>query len=123
MTEAARSVLHDIDGIVNDNKEPLKTLIANINTFSGVLAHNSDRVDGILAGLERMTGGGKAKSSATTIDLNPVPDISARLQKFRPANSCFRSRMSSAAFSTTRSPSSRRRETGRRHFRPSGRIL
>ncbi len=72
MTEAARSVLHDIDGIVNDNKEPLKTLIANINTFSGVLARNSDRVDGILAGLERMTGGGKAKSSATMIDLNPV---------------------------------------------------
>lgn len=72
MTEAARNVLHDIDGVVNDNKEPLKTLITNINTFSGVLAKNSDRVDGILAGLERMTGGGKQKSSANVLDLKPA---------------------------------------------------
>ena len=41
-------------------------LIANINTFSGALARNTDRVDGILAGLERMTGGGAKKASALT---------------------------------------------------------
>jgi phospholipid/cholesterol/gamma-HCH transport system substrate-binding protein len=72
MSEAARTVLRDIDGVVNDNKEPLKTLIANINTFSGVLSKNSDRVDGILAGLERMTGGGKQKSSGNVLDLKPA---------------------------------------------------
>jgi phospholipid/cholesterol/gamma-HCH transport system substrate-binding protein len=77
MTEAARNVLHDIDGVVNDNKEPLKTLIANINTFSGVLAKNSDRVDGILAGLERMTGGGKQKSSGNILDLKPAQTFPA----------------------------------------------
>ena len=35
MTEAARGVLRHIDDVVNDNAEPLRTLIANINTFSG----------------------------------------------------------------------------------------
>lgn len=68
MTEAARGVLRHIDGVVTDNAEPLKGLIANINTFSAVLAKNTDRVDGILSGIERMTGGAK-KSSAHVFDL------------------------------------------------------
>jgi phospholipid/cholesterol/gamma-HCH transport system substrate-binding protein len=72
MTEAARDVLRHIDSVVNDNAEPLRTLIANINTFSGALARNSDRVDGILSGLERMTGGGTQKSTAHVFDLKAV---------------------------------------------------
>ena len=57
MTESAREVLRHIDTIVVENATPLKTLIANIDKFSGALARNSDRVDSIVAGLERMTGG------------------------------------------------------------------
>ncbi len=68
MTEQARSVLRHIDGVVTDNSEPLKSLIANINTFAGALAKNTDRVDGIMSGLERMTGGAK-KSTAHVFDL------------------------------------------------------
>ncbi|MFT3731627.1 MAG: MlaD family protein [Hyphomicrobium sp.] len=71
LTESARGVLHRIDGVIDENREPLKTLIANINTFSAALSKNSDKVDGILSGLERMTGGGK-QSSAPIVDLNPV---------------------------------------------------
>ena len=69
MTDSARSVLRHIDTVVTDNSEPLKILIANINTFSGALARNTDRVDGILSGLERMTGGGAKKASAHVFDL------------------------------------------------------
>ena len=58
MTQAARDVLQRIDAVVSDNAQPLKSMIASIDKFSGALARNSDRVDGILAGLERMTGGG-----------------------------------------------------------------
>ena len=58
MTESARETLRHIDAVVTDNAEPLRKLIANINTFSDALARNSDRVDGIVAGLERLTGGG-----------------------------------------------------------------
>jgi len=69
MTDSARSVLRHIDAVVTDNAEPLRSLIANINTFSTALARNSDRVDGILSGLERMTGGGTQKTSTHVFDL------------------------------------------------------
>ncbi len=58
MGQAARDVLRRIDTVVAENAEPLRSLIGNIDKFSGALARNSDRVDGILAGLERLTGGG-----------------------------------------------------------------
>lgn len=77
VTESARGLLHRIDGVIDENREPLKTLVANINTFSAALAKNSDKVDGILSGLERMTGGSK-QSTAPVVDLSPVkkfPDI------------------------------------------------
>lgn len=59
MTEAARGVLRNIDTVVTDNSQPLKDLVANLNTFGEMLARNKDRIDGILGGLERMTGGAK----------------------------------------------------------------
>ena len=74
MTEQARSVLRHIDGVVTENSEPLKSLIANINTFSGALAKNTDRVDGIMSGFERMTGGAK-KSTAHVYDLAAPRDF------------------------------------------------
>jgi phospholipid/cholesterol/gamma-HCH transport system substrate-binding protein len=79
MTEAARSVLRNIDTVVTQNSEPLKGLITNINTFSAVLSKNSERIDGILGGLERMTGGGK-KSTANVFDL-AAPRSLPTLQK------------------------------------------
>lgn len=61
MTEAARQVLRRIDSVLADNSDTLKDAIANLNTFTGALARNSDRVDTILAGLEHAIGGGSAK--------------------------------------------------------------
>lgn len=71
ITQSARSLVRRIDDVIDENREPLKALIANINTFSAALAKNSDKVDGILAGLERMTGGGK-KANVPIVDLLPV---------------------------------------------------
>jgi phospholipid/cholesterol/gamma-HCH transport system substrate-binding protein len=51
-------------------------MIANLDTFSGALARNSDRLDGIIAGLERMTGGAAAKALAT-YDLTAPTDFPA----------------------------------------------
>jgi phospholipid/cholesterol/gamma-HCH transport system substrate-binding protein len=62
MTEAARQALGRIDSVVAENSDPLKSAIANLNTFSAALARNSDRVDTILTGLERTIGGGSAKT-------------------------------------------------------------
>jgi phospholipid/cholesterol/gamma-HCH transport system substrate-binding protein len=62
MTQAARATLKRIDGLLAENSQPLHDVIANFKTFSDALARNSDRVDNVVAGLERMTGGaGKPK--------------------------------------------------------------
>jgi len=69
MSQAARDVLRRIDTVVADNSQPLRNLIANLDTFSVALARNSDRVDSIVAGLERMTGGAAAKARLAVYDL------------------------------------------------------
>jgi phospholipid/cholesterol/gamma-HCH transport system substrate-binding protein len=72
MTEAARQALRRIDSVLADNSDPLKNAIANLNTFTGALARNSDRVDTILAGLEHTLGGGSAKTAVPKYyDLTP----------------------------------------------------
>jgi phospholipid/cholesterol/gamma-HCH transport system substrate-binding protein len=66
MTEAARQALRRIDAVLADNADPLRSAIANLNTFTGALARNSDRVEAVLAGLEHAVGGGAAKAAAPT---------------------------------------------------------
>ena len=58
-----------LNGILAENAEPLHDTIANLNTFSAALARNSDRLDGIVAGLERMTGGGPSSPRTVCYDL------------------------------------------------------
>ncbi len=71
LSQAAREVLKKIDAVVATNSEPLRNLIANIDQFAGALARNSNRVDGILAGIERMTGGG-TKVPPRIVELAPA---------------------------------------------------
>jgi phospholipid/cholesterol/gamma-HCH transport system substrate-binding protein len=68
-TQAARDAFQHVDGILAENSKSLHDAIANIDTFSGALARNSDKVDGILAGLERMTGGGTSQAEIPVYDL------------------------------------------------------
>ena len=58
MTQAARDALRRVDSVLADNAEPLKSTIANLQIFSDGLARNTGKLDGIVAGLEKMTGGG-----------------------------------------------------------------
>jgi len=69
MSQAARDVLRRLDGLLADNAQPLRSMIGNFETFSGALARNSDRLDGIVTGLERMTGGAAAKARLMSYDL------------------------------------------------------
>jgi phospholipid/cholesterol/gamma-HCH transport system substrate-binding protein len=71
MTQAARDTLRRLDQILAENSDAVRSAIANVNTFSAALARNSDRVDGILKGLERMTGGGPASAPPVVYDLTP----------------------------------------------------
>jgi phospholipid/cholesterol/gamma-HCH transport system substrate-binding protein len=65
---AAREAFARVDTILSDNADALHEMIGNINTFAGALARNSDRIDTIVAGLERMTGSAAAEP-ATIYDL------------------------------------------------------
>jgi phospholipid/cholesterol/gamma-HCH transport system substrate-binding protein len=58
MTQAARSALRRVDSVLADNAEPLKNAIANLQVFSEGLARNTGKLDSIVAGLDKMTGGG-----------------------------------------------------------------
>jgi phospholipid/cholesterol/gamma-HCH transport system substrate-binding protein len=69
MTQAARTTLKRIDTVLAENSEPLRDVIANFKTFSEALARNSDRIDGVVAGLERMTGGAAGKAKIPTYSL------------------------------------------------------
>jgi phospholipid/cholesterol/gamma-HCH transport system substrate-binding protein len=85
MTEAARQALRKLDALLADNSDSLHSAIANLNTFTAALARNSDRVDGILTGLEHMTGGSAAKTPPVIYDLAaprafPPPQKAARSQ-------------------------------------------
>jgi phospholipid/cholesterol/gamma-HCH transport system substrate-binding protein len=76
MSQAARDVLRRIDGVLAENAQPLRTMIANLDTFAQALARNSDHLDGIVAGLERMTAGAAAHARAIVYDLT-VPVVPA----------------------------------------------
>ena len=70
-----REVLRKLDGIISDNADNLHSAIANFNTFTDVLARNSDRIEGLLGGLEKLTGRGSSKSTAPTYDVTAVKDL------------------------------------------------
>jgi phospholipid/cholesterol/gamma-HCH transport system substrate-binding protein len=75
MTQAARTTLKRIDRMLAENSAPLHDVIANFKTFSDALARNSDRIDGVVAGLERMTGGAKANAKIPTYSLSAVTTL------------------------------------------------
>lgn len=76
MTQAARDVLRRFDGVLAENSEPLRDTIANIRKFSEALARNSDKVDSIVSGVERLTGGG-TKQQARIFDLPAASSLPA----------------------------------------------
>jgi phospholipid/cholesterol/gamma-HCH transport system substrate-binding protein len=76
MTQAARQALLRLDALLSENAAPLHDTITNLQTFAAALARNSDRLDNIVAGLERMTGGG-VQEAKTAYDLSAAKDFPA----------------------------------------------
>ena len=65
MTQAARDALRKVDSVLSENSEPLKKTIANLETFTDGLARNTGKLDSIIAGLEKLTGGGTPAQKIT----------------------------------------------------------
>jgi phospholipid/cholesterol/gamma-HCH transport system substrate-binding protein len=72
-TQSARDAFQQVEQILDENRVPVQEAIENIEIFTDALARNSDKVDGILAGIERMTGGGK--ESSLLFSLKPASDL------------------------------------------------
>jgi phospholipid/cholesterol/gamma-HCH transport system substrate-binding protein len=70
-----REVLSKLNDVIDANADNIHSAIANFNTFTDVLAKNSDRIDGLIAGLERMTGGGAEPAKVPLYDLTAVKDF------------------------------------------------
>ena len=69
VSQAARDALRKVDTVLSENSDSLKDTIANFKVFSEGLARNTGKLDGIVAGLERMTGATPAPQKIT-YDLN-----------------------------------------------------
>src|SRR3954466_8167712 len=74
MTQAARDALRRVDSVLAENSEPLKNTIANLQVFSEGLARNTGKLDNIVAGLDRMTGGG-TPAQKVIYDLRAPSDL------------------------------------------------
>jgi phospholipid/cholesterol/gamma-HCH transport system substrate-binding protein len=77
MTQAARDALRHVDAVLAENAGPIKSTIANLQVFSDGLARNTGKLDGIVAGLERMTGGGVSSGQKVTYDLRAAQGFSS----------------------------------------------
>ncbi|HVU21877.1 MAG TPA: ABC-type transport auxiliary lipoprotein family protein [Rhizomicrobium sp.] len=84
LSSAARDTLERLNTILADNSAPLRDTISNLNTFTAALAKNSDRIDGIIAGLERLTGASTGKSQLLLFDLT-VPQLTKGERSFEKA--------------------------------------
>jgi phospholipid/cholesterol/gamma-HCH transport system substrate-binding protein len=83
MTQAARDALRKVDAVLSENAGALKDTIANFKIFSDGLARNTGKLDGIVAGLEKMTGGGPAATPKVTYDLRAAQDFAAPAKTLR----------------------------------------
>lgn len=77
MTQAARDALRRVDSMLSENSGPLKDTIANLKIFSDGLARNTGKLDGVVAGLEKMTGGGSPAAPKVTYDLHAAQGFAA----------------------------------------------
>ncbi len=83
ITHSARIALLKLNSILDENSEPFKELVANLNSFAGALSRNSDKVDGILSGLERMTGGARGPDTEKVFDITAADGFKPASEKLR----------------------------------------
>ncbi len=69
LTESAQETLRRVDNILKQNAEPLHTAITGIATFADMLGRNSQRVEGLIGGLENLAGTGAPKQGPAIYDL------------------------------------------------------
>lgn len=69
LTESAQETLRHIDDVLNQNAKPLNTAITGIAAFADMLGRNAQRVEGLIGGLEKLTGSGTPTAGPAIYDL------------------------------------------------------
>lgn len=67
--ESAQDTLRRVDSILSENAKPLNTAINGIATFAEMLGRNSQRLEGLIGGLESLAGTGAPKQGPAIYDL------------------------------------------------------
>lgn len=83
LARQAQDALAQIQSLIGDNSEPLRQTFANLQTFTAALARNADKVDTILAGLDKLTGGSDKPAPVATYDL-PAPTFTGMFEDLAP---------------------------------------
>jgi phospholipid/cholesterol/gamma-HCH transport system substrate-binding protein len=76
--QAAQQAVNQLNSILSDNASPLHNAIVSFGAFSDALGRNAGRIDAIMAGLEKMTGGGAQPPPPTFYDLSAPAFPAAR---------------------------------------------
>ena len=69
LSDSARETLRDLDQILTDNAKPLHTAIEGFSSVADMLGKNSNRLEGIIGGLEKLTGAGDKAKPPPVFDL------------------------------------------------------
>src|ERR1700751_2052292 len=67
-TEAIRGTLQNVNRIVADNQESIKHSLRNLETFTGALARNSEKIDNVMLRVDSVMG----KADSLMLGLNSI---------------------------------------------------
>src|SRR3979409_2616812 len=68
VTEAIRGTLQNINRVVADNQEAVKNSLRNLETFTGALARNSEKIDNVMLRVDSVMG----KADSLMLGLNSI---------------------------------------------------
>src|SRR5437016_150477 len=68
VTEAIRATLQNVNRIVADNQQSVKNSLHNLETFTGTLARNSEKIDNVMARVDGVMG----KADSLMLGLNSI---------------------------------------------------
>ena len=83
VTEAIRATLQNINKVVADNQASVKNALHNLETFTGSLARNSERIDDVMAKVDGVMG----KADSLMLGLNAIAGGNAGGELFQAVKS------------------------------------
>lgn len=81
LSSAARTMLRRLDTVVSENEASVRTSLKNLETFTGTLANNADRIERIIANAEGVVGGAESKLADIADAARSVRSLSDNLDK------------------------------------------